>query len=92
MLTVVVRDVGGETSDLGRSGGTGVGNGQNFSKEFGSGREVVVPAQPTTVGRIQVEGDVGELELLDRIGNTLFVRSGSISTPRDTHVGDQVCK
>lgn len=92
ILTVVVGDVSCQTSDLDGSSSADVGNGQNFSKELGSGREVIVPTQPTTVGSIHVEEDVGELQLLDRIGDALLVSGGGVGAPFDTHVGNQVCE
>ena len=38
--------------------------------------EVVVPAEPATVASIDVHGDVGKVELLESIRNTLTVAGG----------------
>lgn len=88
VLTVVVGNIGGQTADLGRR----ASKGQNLSEEFSSGGKVVVPAQPATVGCIQVESDVGELELFDGIGDALLVGVGGVGTLLDSQVGDQIGK
>src|SRR5690606_33294778 len=69
---VVVGDVGGKTTDL----GLWSSELDNFGVELSGWAEVVVPAEPSTVGGIDVEGDVLGLELLDGIGDTVLVGLG----------------
>ena len=60
-VLVVVGDVDGEPADLG-GGVDDLGSGEDFGVDFGGGREVVVPPEPATVGGVDVERGVGELE------------------------------
>ena len=62
---VVVGDVGGKTTDSSRRGSVGV----EASEELGSGRQVRGPAEPASVTSVEVHEDVGEVELLDGVGD-----------------------
>lgn len=79
-------DVGGNTADLlGRSSGL-----VDAGELLGSGLEVVVPAEPASVSSINVHDDVGEVELLESICNTLAVSGSGILAGLEVNVGDQV--
>lgn len=81
-------DVGGDTADLaGRAGGL-----VHLCEPLGSGLEVVVPAQPATVAGVNVHDDVGEVEGLESVGNTLLVATCGLLARSDVAVGDQVGK
>jgi hypothetical protein len=52
--------------------------------------KVVVPAEPATVASVDVHGDVGKVELLKSISNTLTVASSRVNAGLELGVGDQV--
>lgn len=52
--------------------------------------QVVVPAEPSSVTGIDVHGDVGQVELLQGICDTLTVARGRVLAGLEVGVGDQV--
>ena len=52
--------------------------------------EVVVPAEPATVTSIDVHGDVGEVELLEGVGDTFAVAGGRVLAGLFVGVGNEV--
>ena len=97
-------DVGGDTADgLGAAGvlvngGEFLGSGlcgdvlvRAMKCGEGKGRtQVVVPAEPPTVTSINVHGDVGQVELLEGICDTLTVAGRRVLAGLEVDVGDQV--
>lgn len=79
-------NVGGDTADL--LGGASVL--VNGGELLGTGLEVVVPAEPAAVAGIDVHDDVGEVELLEGICDTLTVAGGRVLAGLLVDVGDQV--
>jgi hypothetical protein len=63
-------------------------------KVYWNGRrtEVVVPAEPSSVTSIDVHGDVGHVELLKSVRNTLTVAGSGVLAGLEVGVGDQVGK
>lgn len=83
---VPASNVGGDTTDaLGRTSILVYGG-----ELLGSGLEVVVPAEPASVASIDVHGDVGQVKLLESIGNTLTVACGGVLAGLLVAVGNQV--
>jgi hypothetical protein len=61
----------------------------------GKGRErtqVVVPAEPASVTSINVHGNVGQVERLKSVRNTLTVARSRVLAGLEVGVGDQVGK
>lgn len=54
--------------------------------------KVIVPAKPTTVAGIDVHGDIGQVELLESIGDTIAVTGGRILAGLLIGIGDEVGK
>jgi hypothetical protein len=54
--------------------------------------QVVVPAEPASVTSIDVHGDVRQVELLQRICDTLTITGGGVLAGLEVGVGDQVGK
>lgn len=52
--------------------------------------QVVVPSEPASVTSINVHSNVGEVELLKSVCNTLTVASGRVLACLEIGVGDQV--
>ena len=83
---VPASNVGGNTTNLRRAACPGVGIG-----EFpGTWSEVVVPAEPATVASVNVHDNVGEVEGLEGVRDTLTVASGGVLAGLEVDVGDQV--
>jgi len=67
--------------------------GKGYVGILAPGRErtdVVVPAEPAAVAGVNVHGYVGEVELLERVCNTLAVARGRLLARLEVVVGDQV--
>lgn len=79
-------DVRGNTTELRRRSGSLVSAGQLLS----AGLEVVVPAQPATVASVEVLDNVGQVEGLQRVGNTVTVARSAVLASLEVDVGDQV--
>lgn len=81
-------DVGSNTTDLGwrTSGLVDLGN------TLSSWLDVVVPSEPSSVTGINVHDDVGQVELLEGISNTLFVTLLGVLARLEVNVSDQVRK
>lgn len=79
-------DVGGNATELRRRAGSLVGAGQLLSARL----EVVVPAEPATVASIKVLDDVGQVECLQRVGNTVAVSGSAVLASLEVDVCDQV--
>ena len=54
--------------------------------------EVVVPAKPSSMTSIDVHGDVGQVELLKSVRNTLTVSGSAVLAGLEVGVGDEVGK
>jgi hypothetical protein len=52
--------------------------------------QVVVPAEPASVTGINVHGNVGEVELLERVCDALAVAGCRVLAGLEVDVGDQV--
>lgn len=52
--------------------------------------EVVGPAEPAAVAGVEVHGYVGQVELLERVCNTIAVARGGSLALLDVAVGDEV--
>lgn len=83
---VPASNVSGDTTDLRRasSGDVGVG------KLLRTGRKVLVPAEPATVASVDVHDNIGQVELLEGVGNTRSVSLGRVLAGLEVDVGDQV--
>jgi len=79
-------DVGSDTTDLRGAAGGLVG----VSKLLRAGLEVVVPAEPATVAGVDVHDDVGEVEVLESVGNAVTVAGSGVLAGLKIGVGDQV--
>lgn len=79
-------DVGSDTTDLAGAAGGLV----DLSKLLGTGLEVVVPAEPTAVAGVDVHDDVGQVEGLERVCNTILIASLGLLAGRQVDVGHQV--
>ena len=64
----------------------------DYEEENGKRTQVVVPAEPATVTSIEVHGNVGEVELLECVCNTLTVTSSRSLACGKVDVGDKVGK
>lgn len=62
----------------------------NLGKLLSTGLEVGVPAEPTTVTSVDVHDDVGKVEALEGIGNTLLVSGLALRALGLVGVGDKV--
>src|SRR5690606_31561483 len=62
----------------------------DLGKAFSTGLEVVVPAEPATVTSIDIHDHIGEIELLESIGNTLFIALLGVLAGLQVDVGNQV--
>ena len=60
--------------------------------ERGRLTQVVVPAEPSSVTSIDVHGNVGQVELLERICDTITVTGSRVLAGLEVGVGDQVGK
>jgi hypothetical protein len=59
--------------------------------EGGMGRtEVIVPAQPPAVTGVDVHGNVGQIEGLEGVRDTVTVTRGRVLAGLEVGVGDQV--
>jgi len=83
---VPASNVGGETTELLGLAGVRVGLGQLLR----TGLEVGIPAEPSAVAGIDVLDDVGEVERLESIRNTVTVSRGRVLAGLEVRVGDQV--
>lgn len=79
-------NVGGDTTNLARGASRLV----HLCEALSTGLEVVVPAQPASVAGINVHDDVGKVEGLERVRNTLLVASCGVLASLLIDVGDQV--
>jgi hypothetical protein len=52
--------------------------------------QVVVPSKPATVASIDVHGDVGQVQRLEGICDTIAVTGGRVNAGLEVDVGDQV--
>jgi hypothetical protein len=52
--------------------------------------EVVVPAEPSAVASVDVHDNVGQVEVLERVRNTLAVAGGGVLAGLEVLVGDKV--
>ncbi|KAK4665535.1 hypothetical protein QC763_0063480 [Podospora pseudopauciseta] len=78
--------VGGDATELLRAAGGLVGLGELL----GAGLEVGVPAEPAAVAGVDVLDDVGKVERLERVGDTVAVAGGRVAAGLNVGVGDQV--
>jgi hypothetical protein len=85
---VPASNVGGNASNLGGAAGGDV----DVGKLLGTGREVLVPAEPPTVTSINVSHNVGQVERLQGVGDTLAVTRGGVLAGLQVDVGDEVGK
>lgn len=78
--------VGGETAELlgAAAGGEGLG------ELLGAGLQVGVPPEPAAVAGIEVHDDVGEVEVLDCVGDAVPVAAGAVLAGVLVRVGDEV--
>lgn len=88
---VVVGDIRGEAADL-LWGTVGAGDLENLSKLLGSQGKVVIPAEPATVGGINVQVDVVKLKSRNGVSDTLTVDVGGTGAERDAKVGNEVAE
>ena len=65
---------------------------QHGLEDLGDLGAVVVPAQPTRVGRIQVDADVGQGKPLDGVHDAVLVRGLRFLAHGQGHVGGQVAE
>lgn len=79
-------DVGGDTADLAGAAGVLV----DLGELLGAGVEVVVPAEPAAVAGVDVHDDVGQVEGLEGVGDTLLVAGLGLLAGREVGVGHQV--
>lgn len=78
--------VGGDATELLGAAGGLVGLGELL----GAGLEVGVPAEPAAVAGVDVLDDVGKVERLERVGDTVAVAGGRVAAGLNVGVGDQV--
>lgn len=83
---VPASNVGGNTTDLRGAAGRFVGIGKLLS----TGLEVVVPAEPATVASVDVHNDVGKVQRLESVRDTLTVAGGGVLACLEVDVGDEV--
>ena len=79
-------NVGSDTAHLAGAAGVLV----DLGELLGAGLQVIVPAQPAAVAGIDVHDDVGQVEGLERVGDTLLVAGLGLLAGRQVRVGDQV--
>jgi hypothetical protein len=58
--------------------------------EKGGHTEVVVPAEPASVTSVNVHGDVGQVERLESVCDTVTVAGGGVLAGLEVGVGNQV--
>ena len=80
--------VGGPTTEL-LGAATGL---ESLGKLLCAGLQVRVPAEPTTVTSVEVHDDIGKIEVLDGIGDTVTVAGGRVLASILVRVGDKVGK
>ena len=85
---VPASNVGGNAANLGGASGGDV----DVGKLLGAGGEVLVPAEPPTVTSINVGHNVGQVEGLQGVGDTLAVARGGVLAGLQVDVGDEVGK
>lgn len=83
---VPASNVGGEATELRRAASALVGSGELL----GARCEVVVPAEPSTVASINVLNDIGQVECLEGVSNTLAVARRGLLASGQVVVGDEV--
>ena len=88
VVAVVVGDVGGQTAERGGLACASV----DLGEHLGGGSQVGFPAQPAGVASISVRGNVGEVESLDGVLDTLNVGGLSFLASGNVQVGDEVAE
>ena len=83
---VPASNIGGEATDLLGAAGVLVHLGELLC----AGLQIGVPAEPATVASINVHDDVGKVEALQSIGDTLLIGALALLAGRQVGVGDQV--
>jgi hypothetical protein len=58
----------------------------------GGRTQVVVPAEPASVAGVDVHGDVGQVERLQGVCDTIAVAGGRVLASLEVGVGDKVGK